>query len=129
MLPPPVDVRFAPAACLSEDHFPGAPCVPGSCLLEAVRRAAEQAFARPVLELTQARFRRFVLPGQACRLHWKLPGPDAAASRGPETAYPGRVGWQLREAGAASDGARLAEGEVRLAPAGPAERGRHASDL
>lgn len=120
MPPQPVDVRFAPAACLSEDHFPGAPCVPGSCLLEAVRRAAEQAFARPVLELTQARFRQFVRPGQACRLHWKLPGPDAASSCLPETARPVRVGWQLREA-TEPPGARLAEGELRLAPAGPEE--------
>ena len=118
MPPQPVDMRFAPAAFMREDHFPGAPCVPGSCLLEAVRRAAEQAFARPVLEVTQARFRRFVRPGQACRLYWKLPGPAAVISGAAEAALPVRVSWQLREAADPSGGARLAEGELRLAAAG-----------
>lgn len=123
MLPPPVDIRFASAAFLDEDHFPGAPCVPGSCLLEAVRRAAERAFARPVLDMTQARFRRFVRPEQDCLLCWKEAAPGADAPEAEQGAL--RVGWQLREG--AGPAARLAEGEVRLGPAGGEER--HASEL
>lgn len=125
MLPPPVDIRFASVPVLDEDHFPGAPCVPGSCLLEAVRRAAERAFSRPVLGVTQARFRRFVLPDQDCLLCWKEPARLPAEAS--ESAQGGlRVGWQLRE-GAGPEAARLAEGEMRLGPADGEEC--HASEL
>lgn len=124
MLPPPVDIRFASADFLEEDHFPGAPCVPGSCLLEAVCRAAEQVFSRPVLGVTQARFRRFVRPGRDCLLYWKNPVPAAETPEAEENAP--RVGWQLLE-GTGPEAARLAEGEVRLGPAGREER--HASEL
>lgn len=121
MLPPPVELCIPDAAFLHEEHFPGAPCVPGSCLLEAVRRAAVQAFGRPVICMAQARFRQFVPPGCACRLLWKHPAgngaPAAALSGGAETP-PRRVGWQLvaaTTAGHGAPGGRLAEGEVWLA--------------
>lgn len=119
MLPPPVELRIPDAPFLHEEHFPGAPCVPGSCLLEAVRRAAVQAFGRPVLCMAQARFRHFVLPGSRCRLYWKpsripacpVSGTDAVASSR-------RVGWQLAAVPADGrvSGSRLAEGELWLAP-------------
>ena len=54
---PPLEVvlRFPGHAPLLADHFPGAPRVPGSCLLDAMRRA---------------RFRHFVLPDSdlLCRM-------------------------------------------------------------
>lgn len=118
MLPPPVVLHVPDAAFLHEEHFPGAPCVPGSCLMEAVRKAALQSFGRPVICMAQARFRRFVPPGSVCRLIWKLP-PSAGPS--PDTeGLPGcrRVGWQLVAVLPEEDasGGRLAEGEVWLAP-------------
>lgn len=119
MLPPPVELQVPDAAFLHEEHFPGAPCVPGSCLLEAVRRAALQAFGHPVICMAQARFRHFVPPGSVCRLLWKLPSPAAQA---PGTEAPPscrRVGWQLVAVcgaeGGDVPGRRLAEGEVWLA--------------
>lgn len=120
MLPPPVELRIPDAAFLHEEHFPGAPCVPGSCLLEAVRRAAVQAFGCPVLCMAQARFRHFVPPGCVCRLRWKAPLPVVCPRPGTD-AIPSarRVGWQLAAATATEGGpsGRLAEGEVWLAPA------------
>lgn len=119
MLPPPVELRVPDAAFLHEEHFPGAPCVPGSCLLEAVRRAARQAFGRPVTCMAQARFRHFVPPGSFCRLLWKPPSPAAHApgTEAPSSCW--RVGWQLVAVCGPSDGdapgRRLAEGEVWLA--------------
>ena len=122
MLPPPVELQVPDAAFLHEEHFPGAPCVPGSCLLEAVRRAALQAFGHPVICMAQARFRHFVPPGSVCRLLWKLPSPAAQA---PGTEAPPscrRVGWQLVAVcgaeGGDVPGRRLAEGEVWLVSAG-----------
>lgn len=120
MLPPPVELRVPDAAFLHEEHFPGAPCVPGSCLLEAVRRAAVRAFGCPVIRMAQARFRHFVTPGSACRLIWKQV-PSAALPFGTEDVPTcRRVGWQLAavlpEAGEAAPGRRLAEGEIWLAP-------------
>lgn len=82
-LPSPCDLCFPDAAFL-EDHFPAAPCLPGSCLLETVRRSAEAAFRRRVAALPQARFRSFVLPHVPCRLYW-LPRQETDM-----------VGWQLR---------------------------------
>lgn len=121
MLPPPVELRVPDAAFLHEEHFPGAPCVPGSCLLEAVRRAAVQAFGRPVICMAQARFRQFVPPGCACRLIWKRPAaePSSGGVSGRDDGPPRRVGWQLVAAPAADGGpaaGRLAEGELWLAP-------------
>ena len=121
MLPPPVELRVPDAAFLHEEHFPGAPCVPGSCLLEAVRRAAVEAFGCPVSHMAQARFRHFVPPASLCRLIWKQPPPLAGHAAGTDdrpAARPAvrRVGWQEAEGGAA--GRRLAEGEVWLASAG-----------
>lgn len=119
MLPPPVELRVPDAAFLHEDHFPGAPCVPGSCLLEAVRRAALLAFGRPVTCMAQARFRHFVPPGSVCRLLWKLPPPAAHAPGSEASPSCRRVGWQLVAVSGAAEGdapgRRLAEGEVWLA--------------
>lgn len=66
-----VPLRFPGGAALLADHFPGAPRVPGSCLLEAMRRSVEEAFAPcRVRAVRRARFRRFVLPDEAllCRI-------------------------------------------------------------
>ena len=90
-LPSPCDLCFPDAAFL-EDHFPAAPCLPGSCLLETVRRSAEAAFRRRVAALPQARFRSFVLPDVPCRLYW-LPRQEADM-----------VGWQLRRRPDRDDG-------------------------
>lgn len=64
MMPAPdVRLRFPGHAPLLADHFPGAPRVPGSCLLEAMRRTVEGACAPlRVTGVRRARFRRFVLP-------------------------------------------------------------------
>lgn len=127
MLPPPVELRVPDAAFLHEEHFPGAPCVPGSCLLEAVRRAAVEAFGCPVSHMAQARFRHFVPPASLCRLIWKQQPPLAGHASGTDdrpAARPAvrRVGWQLvglaPEAEGGAAGRRLAEGEVWLASAG-----------
>lgn len=66
-----VPLHFPGGAALLADHFPGAPRVPGSCLLEAMRRSVEEAFAPcRVRAVRRARFRRFVLPDEAllCRI-------------------------------------------------------------
>lgn len=56
--------RRVPPAPLFDSHFPGAPRVPGSCLVEAVRRELEAALPQwRVHELLGARFRRFLMPG------------------------------------------------------------------
>ena len=72
MMPPLEAVlRFPGHAPLLADHFPGAPRVPGSCLLEAMRRAVEEAFpSRRVRAVRRARFRHFVLPDSdlLCRM-------------------------------------------------------------
>lgn len=131
MLPPPVELRVPDATFLHEEHFPGAPCLPGSCLLEAVRRAAVEAFGCPVLCMAQARFRHFVPPASLCRLIWKLPPPladhtpgmdDGPAVRPAVRSAVRRVGWQLvgpaPETAGGAPGRRLAEGEVWLASGG-----------
>lgn len=127
MLPPPVELRVPDAAFLHEEHFPGAPCVPGSCLLEAVRRAAVEAFGCSVSHMAQARFRHFVPPASLCRLIWKQPPPLAGHASGTDDRPVDRpavrrVGWQLvglaPEAEGGAAGRRLAEGEVWLASAG-----------
>lgn len=72
MMPDPdLSFRFPGHAPLLADHFPGAPRVPGSCLLEALRRAVEDSCApRRVTAVRRARFRRFVPPETelVCRL-------------------------------------------------------------
>lgn len=72
MMPPQEALlRFPGHAPLLADHFPGAPRVPGSCLLEAMRRAVEEAFPPcAVCAVCRARFRRFVLPDRdvLCRM-------------------------------------------------------------
>ena len=68
MMPPLEAVlRFPGHAPLLADHFPGAPRVPGSCLLEAMRRAVP---SRRVRAVRRARFRHFVLPDSdlLCRM-------------------------------------------------------------
>lgn len=107
-LPPPADLKF-PFTPLFSEHFPGAPCLPGSCLLEAVRRAAECAFQCRVTGLPQARFRRFVTPDQPCRLYW-LPRAEAHT-----------VGWQLCPLPEAqkAPASPLADGLLRLESALP----------
>ena len=117
-----------PLAPLFADHFPGAPRVPGSCIVEAVRRSLEVALPSwSVHELLSARFRHFVPPASLCRLIWKQPPPLAGHAAGTDdrpAARPAvrRVGWQLvglaPEAEGGAAGRRLAEGEVWLASAG-----------
>ena len=80
MMPPQEALlRFPGHAPLLADHFPGAPRVPGSCLLEAMRRAVEEAFPPcAVCAVRRARFRRFVLPDRdvLCRIDPRFVLPD-----------------------------------------------------
>lgn len=57
-------VHFAPDHPIFADHFPGAPVVPGSCLLDALGRMVAQHYGclAPV-NARNVRFRRFVPPG------------------------------------------------------------------
>ncbi len=68
--------RFDPAHPLFAEHFPGAPVVPGSCIVQAFADEASRwaggpdfPFAgpprpiRPICEIRGFRFRRFVPPG------------------------------------------------------------------
>ena len=57
-------LTFPPDLPLFAEHFPGAPCVPGSLIVEALRLEAERRF--PALRVTEAskfRFRSFLAPG------------------------------------------------------------------
>ncbi len=57
-------LTFPPDLPLFAEHFPGAPCVPGSLVVEALRLEAKRHF--PTLRVTEAsrfRFRRFLMPG------------------------------------------------------------------
>lgn len=70
-----------PPAPLFADHFPGAPRVPGSCLVEAVRRSLEASLPSwSVHELLSARFRHFVRPEEDLFLQLRVSAavPDAA---------------------------------------------------
>lgn len=73
-----------PPAPLFADHFPGAPRVPGSCLVEAVRRSLEASLPLwAVHELLSARFRHFVRPEEdlLLQLRVSVDAPDVAEAR------------------------------------------------
>lgn len=73
-----------PSALLFADHFPGAPRVPGSCIVEAARRSLEAALPSwSVHELLGARFRHFVRPEEDLLLQLLVSAvlPDAAEAR------------------------------------------------
>ena len=73
-----------PPAPLFADHFPGAPRVPGSCLVEVVRRSLEASLPSwAVHELLSARFRHFVRPEEDLLLQLRVSAdaPDAAEAR------------------------------------------------
>lgn len=73
-----------PSAPLFADHFPGAPRVPGSCIVEAVRRSLEAALPSwHVHELLGARFRHFVRPEEdlLLQLRVSVAPSDAAEAR------------------------------------------------
>ena len=73
-----------PLAPLFADHFPGAPRVPGSCIVEAVRRCLEVALPSwSVHELLSARFRHFVCPEEDLLLQLRVSAAaaDAAEAR------------------------------------------------
>ena len=65
MMPPLEAVlRFPGHAPLLADHFPGAPRVPGTLLIEAMRAEAARRFPGwRVTGVRRFRFRRFVEPG------------------------------------------------------------------
>ena len=70
-----------PPAPLFVDHFPGAPRVPGSCIVEAARRSLEASLPSwSVHELLGARFRHFVRPEEELLLQLRVSAasPDAA---------------------------------------------------
>lgn len=72
--------RFAAGHPLFEDHFPGAPRVPGTIIIEAMRREAEARFPgwRPV-GVRRFRFRHFAAPGDyVCLLELR---PEAGTIR------------------------------------------------
>ena len=55
-----------PDAAVFAGHFPARPVVPGVCLIDLVRRAAQElglAGRSPGLEVSRARFGEAVLPG------------------------------------------------------------------
>lgn len=82
-------------------HFPGKPLVPGVMLLDQVMRLVEQSQTdSEVCEVTDARFLRPVLPGQAFAVHWSR---DAESVR-------------FR---CDSDGQEVARGRLRLMPRCP----------
>ena len=73
-----------PPAPLFVDHFPGAPRVPGSCIVEAARHSLEASLPSwSVHELLGARFRHFVRPEEELLLQLRVSAasPDAAEAR------------------------------------------------
>lgn len=73
-----------PPAPLFVDHFPGAPRVPGSCIVEAARRSLETTLPSwSVHELLGARFRHFVRPEEDLLLQLRVStvAPDVAEAR------------------------------------------------
>ena len=102
-----------PPAPLFDSHFPGAPRVPGSCLVEAVRRDLEAALPRwRVHELLGARFRRFLMPGDALEFRLFAATGDALAQRAEARCQILRQG--VRCVDLRFGLARRAEGEVIL---------------
>lgn len=105
--------RFDPAHPLFADHFPGAPVVPGSCIVlafadEAARWADGPAGPpRPIREARGFRFRRFVTPGDyafrmertddglRCSLHALAPavGEEGCVAAPPAPLVTGVLAW------------------------------------
>jgi len=63
-----------------QGHFPGLPVMPGVLQIEAMAQAACLAFARPgepkmvyfIASITEAKFRRIVVPGDVLHLHAEI---------------------------------------------------------
>lgn len=96
--------RFSPGNALFEDHFPGAPRVPGTLVIEAMRAEAEARFPGwRVAGVRRFRFRHFVEPGDyACALELR---PEAGAIR----------------CALLSGERRMAEGTLLVVPLAPSE--------
>lgn len=72
--------RFSGDLPLFDEHFPGAPRVPGTLVIEAMRAEAEAQFPGwRVLGVKRFRFRHFIEPGEYGYAF--LPQPDASAIR------------------------------------------------
>ena len=72
--------RFSGDHPLFDEHFPGAPRVPGTLVIEAMRAEAEALFPGwRVLGVKRFRFRHFIEPGEYG--YTFLPQPDASAIR------------------------------------------------
>ena len=72
--------RFSGEHPLFDEHFPGAPRVPGTLVIEAMRAGAEALFPGwRVLGVKRFRFRHFIEPGAYDYAF--TPQPDAAAIR------------------------------------------------
>ena len=72
--------RFSGEHPLFDEHFPGAPRVPGTLVIEAMRAGAEALFPGwRVLGVKRFRFRHFIEPGAYDYAF--PPQPDAAAIR------------------------------------------------
>lgn len=72
--------RFSVDHPLFDDHFPGAPRVPGTLVIEAMRAGAEALFPGwRVAGVKRFRFRHFIEPGEYGYAF--IPQPDASAIR------------------------------------------------
>lgn len=71
-------MNFDPAFRGFEGHFEGNPIVPGVCLIEAARVAAETVLERALStrRVAQCRFRRPIRAGECARLRIRIAEPE-----------------------------------------------------
>ena len=69
---PIVPLPFATDHPVFVGHFPGHPIVPGALLLDWAQRAIELAIGSDLNELTEAKFRSPVAPGDTLELDYEV---------------------------------------------------------